>query len=85
VKSLCGHFMCEQCALLRSAKSGKCAVCEKPMRGVFNVADDIVKKFGLGKKAASQAAWGDQGGVGSGAAVGGWDVADPPEEAGGCS
>ncbi|DBA91237.1 hypothetical protein WJX79_004262 [Trebouxia sp. C0005] len=44
VVTQCKHYFCEQCALKHNAKSGKCFVCEKPTRGIFNVANDILKK-----------------------------------------
>lgn len=47
VKTQCGHVFCEECALQRNSKNGKCAVCEQHTLGIFNAADDIVKKFKL--------------------------------------
>lgn len=44
VVTQCKHYFCEQCALKHNAKSGKCFVCEKPTRGIFNVANEILKK-----------------------------------------
>ncbi|GFH11474.1 hypothetical protein V8C86DRAFT_2877883 [Haematococcus lacustris] len=45
VVTRCKHYFCESCALKRNAKSSKCAVCEQPTQGIFNVAQDIVKKM----------------------------------------
>ena len=79
VKTKCGHVFCEECALRCSAKSGKCAVCEQQTLGIFNVAEEIVRKFELDKKDASR------GGASVAAAVeaggGGWEE----EEGGGWS
>jgi RING finger protein 113A len=44
VATRCRHHFCEQCALQHNAKSAKCAVCEQPTGGIFNVANDILKK-----------------------------------------
>jgi len=45
VVTKCKHYFCEACALKHQAKSAKCAVCEQPTQGIFNVAHDIVKKM----------------------------------------
>lgn len=37
----CLHGCCRR----RNAKTAKCAVCEQPTQGIFNVANDIVKKM----------------------------------------
>ena len=50
VVTQCKHYFCEQCALKHNAKSAKCFVCEKPTRGIFNVANDILKKVQQKKK-----------------------------------
>ena len=50
VVTQCKHYFCEQCALKHNAKSGKCFVCEKSTRGIFNVANDILKKVQQKKK-----------------------------------
>ncbi|KAL3142938.1 hypothetical protein ABBQ38_003223 [Trebouxia sp. C0009 RCD-2024] len=50
VVTQCKHYFCEQCALKHNAKSAKCFVCEKPTRGIFNVANDILKKVEQKKK-----------------------------------
>jgi len=47
VVTRCKHYFCEQCALKRNAKKGsggRCAVCEAPTGGIFNVAHNIVKR-----------------------------------------
>lgn len=50
VVTQCKHYFCEQCALKHNAKSGKCFVCDKPTRGIFNVANEIHKKVQQQKK-----------------------------------
>ncbi|KAK9806809.1 hypothetical protein WJX72_003538 [[Myrmecia] bisecta] len=40
----CKHYFCETCALKHNAKSGKCAVCEQPTNGLFNIATDVLKR-----------------------------------------
>ena len=44
VVTRCKHYFCEQCALQHNAKSKKCIVCEQPTGGIFNVANDILKR-----------------------------------------
>lgn len=44
VVTKCKHYFCEQCALKHNAKSKKCAVCEQATGGIFNVAQDILKR-----------------------------------------
>lgn len=44
VVTRCKHYFCEQCALQHNAKSKKCFVCEQPTGGIFNVANDILKR-----------------------------------------
>lgn len=45
VVTRCKHYFCEACALRHNAlNKSKCAVCEQPTNGIFNVAYDIVKK-----------------------------------------
>lgn len=75
VRTQCGHLLCEQCALSHNSKSGRCPVCEKPLKGVFNAADDVIKKFGLSAKAPTTKA--------DVAGAGGWEEAE--EDAGGWS
>jgi RING finger protein 113A len=58
VVTRCRHHFCEQCALQHNAKSSKCAVCEQPTRGIFNVAADILKKEKERAKKAKEAAGG---------------------------
>jgi len=37
IVTLCGHYFCEACALdYHRSHGGKCAVCSKPTKGVFN-------------------------------------------------
>ena len=45
VVTQCKHYFCEKCALKHNAKSAKCYVCEKATRGIFNVAQDVVKRM----------------------------------------
>lgn len=45
VVTRCKHYFCETCALRHnSLNKGKCAICEQPTNGIFNVATDITKK-----------------------------------------
>jgi RING finger protein 113A len=51
VVTRCKHYFCETCALRHnSLNKGKCAICEQPTNGIFNVANDIVKKVKVQKK-----------------------------------
>ena len=45
VVTKCKHYFCEHCALKHNSKTKNCFVCEKPTGGVFNVAQDIVKRL----------------------------------------
>ena len=53
VVTRCRHYFCERCALQHNARSGKCAVCEAPTQGIFNVAHDIKRKVKLKRDAAA--------------------------------
>ena len=53
VRTQCGHCLCERCALVRQAKSGRCPVCEQPLRGVFNAASDIIAKYKLNSRSGN--------------------------------
>ncbi|GMH41007.1 hypothetical protein BSKO_08917 [Bryopsis sp. KO-2023] len=44
VSTRCSHYFCEPCVLKHSQKSTKCYVCNTPTGGLFNVAQDILKK-----------------------------------------
>jgi RING finger protein 113A len=44
VVTRCKHYFCEQCALQHNAKSKRCAVCEEPTGGIFNVANDVIRR-----------------------------------------
>ncbi|KAG2437604.1 hypothetical protein HYH02_011244 [Chlamydomonas schloesseri] len=44
VVTRCKHYFCEKCALKHNAKTSKCAVCGVATQGIFNVAQDIVKR-----------------------------------------
>ena len=50
VVTRCKHYFCERCALAHNAKSNKCAACEQPTNGIFNVATDIDRKVQEQKK-----------------------------------
>ncbi len=50
----CKHYFCEQCALKHNAKSGKCFVCEQATGGIFNVANEIIRKYEDKAKSARQ-------------------------------
>ncbi|KIY98104.1 RING finger protein [Monoraphidium neglectum] len=45
VVTKCKHYFCESCALKHNAKTGKCATCEQPTQGIFNLATDVIKKM----------------------------------------
>ncbi|KAF8065524.1 zZinc finger CCCH domain-containing protein 1 [Scenedesmus sp. PABB004] len=55
VVTRCKHYFCEACALKRNAKTGKCAACDQPTQGIFNVAADVVKKLKKAKDAGGGA------------------------------
>jgi len=44
VMTRCKHYFCESCALTRFVKDPRCAVCKENTNGIFNVAQDIIKK-----------------------------------------
>ena len=67
VMTRCKHYFCEPCALKHNARGGKCAACDTATQGIFNVAQDILKKM---KKTAERVA---AGGGDKGAA------AEPPQ------
>ncbi len=52
VVTRCGHHFCEACALRNASSDPKCPVCGKPHGGTFNVAREIVRKLGRGKRGA---------------------------------
>ncbi|WIA16526.1 hypothetical protein OEZ85_013203 [Tetradesmus obliquus] len=56
VVTKCRHYFCESCALKRNTKNGKCAACEQPTQGIFNIATDILKKVKKAKEAAPKEA-----------------------------
>lgn len=45
VVTKCGHYFCEHCALKHNSRTKNCYVCEKPTGGVFNTAQEIIKKM----------------------------------------
>lgn len=74
MRTRCGHAFCEECALRRHGRTSKCAVCEKPTMGIFNVAEDIVKKYKLEDKGATQGAGATTTAKAGDAGGGGWSV-----------
>jgi ribosomal protein L34E len=40
----------------RNTKNGKCAACEQPTQGIFNIATDVLKKMKKAKDAAPKEA-----------------------------
>eukprot|EP00871_Galdieria_phlegrea_P001551 jgi/Galph1/2397/GphlegSOOS_G1061.1 len=45
IVTLCGHYFCEECALrYHRQNNGKCAVCSKATKGVFNTAWKLLQK-----------------------------------------
>eukprot|EP01138_Halocafeteria_seosinensis_P010715 gb/GECG01010942.1/.p1 GENE.gb/GECG01010942.1/~~gb/GECG01010942.1/.p1 ORF type:complete len:355 (+),score=79.88 gb/GECG01010942.1/:1-1065(+) len=45
VKTLCGHYFCEECALKRHKRDSSCAACNKETYGMFNLAQDIIDAY----------------------------------------
>lgn len=45
VITLCGHYFCLGCISKGSKKDSKCPVCEKPLFGVFNRAQKLLKRL----------------------------------------
>lgn len=45
VKTLCGHYFCETCALKRHKRDTSCAACNKETYGMFNLAQEISDKY----------------------------------------
>ena len=45
VVTRCKHYFCEKCALGSSMKGGRCGVCNEATKGIFNIAQDILKKM----------------------------------------
>lgn len=54
MKTQCGHYFCEECALQHNAKNAKCAACQQRTLGTFNTADDIVRTFKLESKGGAR-------------------------------
>ncbi|KAG2429293.1 hypothetical protein HXX76_011061 [Chlamydomonas incerta] len=44
VVTRCKHYFCEKCALKHNTKTSKCAVCGVATQGIFNVAQDVLKR-----------------------------------------
>jgi RING finger protein 113A len=58
VVTRCKHYFCDQCALQHNAKSKKCFVCQQATGGIFNVANDILKREKENKRKAAEAGGG---------------------------
>lgn len=43
VVTSCGHYFCSQCAVDRYKTNSRCAVCDKPTFGIFNVARKLMQ------------------------------------------
>lgn len=43
VKTKCGHYFCEDCALEAYTQSTDCVACGEPTFGIFNTARDLIK------------------------------------------
>jgi len=54
VVTRCHHYFCEDCAIAGSEKSKKCPVCNDPHHGVFNIANEIIKKEKARKAKAAE-------------------------------
>jgi RING finger protein 113A len=72
VKTDCGHYFCEKCALEHDRKNQRCAVCEKDTRGMFNTADEITAKYKEKLKSKAKTV----GGLG----WGGWSTEEGPKK-----
>jgi len=69
VVTLCGHYFCERCILRhKQARLGLCPACQKPTKGIFNVAKAIIRKQQKAAEAAGGSgawAYGPAGGGGT--------------------
>lgn len=45
MRSSCGHYFCEKCALENYRKTSKCFVCGKDTNGCFNRATEIINRI----------------------------------------
>jgi len=44
IKTSCGHYFCEPCALHNFAEDSNCFICGKETNGIFNQAEDLAVK-----------------------------------------
>lgn len=47
VKTLCDHYFCEKCALVRMEKDSTCPICKKQLRDTLNPAPKLIAKLQL--------------------------------------
>jgi len=45
VVTTCKHYFCEKCAFEHFKTSKRCLMCQKPLNGIFNVANEIIEKM----------------------------------------
>jgi len=45
VRTRCGHYFCEKCAMTRARKTTKCAICDDNTNGIFNSAPKLAAKL----------------------------------------
>ena len=73
VVTLCRHYFCERCILgHKQARLGLCPACQKPTKGIFNVAKEILRKQ------ERQQAAGGSGATGTGARELLWEGGELP-------
>merc|ERR1712046_233973 len=46
VRTICGHYFHEICALKRNNENGRCFFCGEPTKGIFNTALEIINSLG---------------------------------------
>jgi RING finger protein 113A len=54
IRTKCGHYFCERCALHRARKTPKCAVCDENTHGIFNSAPKLLAKLREKQKKAKE-------------------------------
>lgn len=45
VRTKCGHYFCQECAMARSTEDHRCAICKEPTFGIFNRANELIKEL----------------------------------------
>jgi ribosomal protein L34E len=54
IVTLCEHYFCEKCAIDQYKKTNKCKICGKNTKGVFNSAENVIKRIQNNKKKVSE-------------------------------